>query len=94
MTLTNKRVQFTVEETGEHLKLHGEVIMNVEQNTFTVSGSFNQLTGEHIGGFYYNEQNGQVIDKNFNSIQKSFYTEALSVLDSVIAAIPSALQND
>lgn len=94
MTLTNKRVQYTVEETGQNVKLRGEVSINEDQNTFTVSGSFNQENGDYVGNFYYNEQNGQVVDKNIGGIQKNLFNEASALVDTVVAAIPGAIQNN
>lgn len=94
MTLTNKRIQYTVEETVENLKLRGEVSFNQDQGTFTISGNFMKDGGEHVGNFYYNEHNGQAVDKNINGVKKDLINQASALVDTVVAAIPEALQND
>lgn len=93
MTLSNKRIQYTVVETANDFKLQGEVSINETQNTFTLSGTFQDENNQHLGNFNYSERNGSVIDKNMNGIQKSNFAALSSLVDTVVAAIHTELES-
>jgi hypothetical protein len=92
MTLSNKRTQYSVEETGTNLSLKGEVNVNDTAKTISMNGSFEDANGEYIGSFNYSERENNNVDKNINGVRKALVSEAEDFLTATIQAIYTELQ--
>lgn len=92
MTLSNKRTQYSVEETGANLSLQGEVNVNDTAKTISMNGSFKNANGEYVGSFNYSERENNNVDKNINGVRKELVSEAEDFLTATIQAIYTELQ--
>lgn len=71
MELTNKRLQYTVINTGETMELQGELNINEQNNEFSINGFIMALPSkEYINNFYYAQKADGKIDKSLTNMQK------------------------
>ena len=91
MILSNKRTQYSVEETGTTLSLRGEVNVNEIAKTVSMHGNFNDTNGAYLGSFNYSERDNNNVDKNINGISKDLISEAEDFLTATIQAIYTEL---
>lgn len=92
MTLSNKRSQYSVEETGANLSLQGELNVNETAKTISMNGQFKDANGGYVGSFNYIERDNSNVDKNINGVRKELVSAAEDFLTATIQAIYTELE--
>lgn len=91
MTLSNKRTQYQIAESGQNVNIKGEVNILDEQNSFSISGSFTDAQDQILGSFAYVQQSDGKIDKSVNSIAGTLLQAAETLFNSVIVNVKTEL---
>lgn len=92
MILSNKRTQYSIEETGTTLSLQGEVNVNETTKLISMNGTFKDANNAYLGSFNYSERENNNVDKNINGVSKDLISEAEDFLTATIQAIYTELE--
>lgn len=87
MQLTNKRISYTVKETGNTYSLNGEVTITEGARISSFNGSFLIEENNYIGNFNYSEGEDGKVDKHIYSIDKNYQADCCDFLDNVIETL-------
>ena len=90
MELTNNRMQYSVTNENESLKLSGEITVSSTKLITSFSGSFMMADGAIAGNFNYSE-NDTNFDKHIYGVSKSLSDVANTLLDNTIIEIKAKL---
>ena len=85
MELTNKRVQYTVSNESENIKITGEVTVGDSNNSF--NGTVNTLNGDYSGNFYFNEIDANNVNLNFNNVPADKVGAIYSLIQSTMTEV-------
>lgn len=84
ITLTGKQSEYKIENSNEHLKITGSVVIAEDNHIVTLNGSFNTLEDLYIGTFNYSETNNGKCTKNIGDIDIDNINNADELLRSTI----------
>lgn len=91
MTLSNKRTQYSVSETGTNLTIEAQINLADQDHSIEFNGSFLGTEGAYMGSFNYSEKDGIVLDKTISGVNKTLLVEAQTLLDTTVTAVVAEL---
>lgn len=92
ITITSKRVMFTIENVEADYKLNGSYTLSDNRIT-DFNGQFYASTqaegeeAEYLGSYYYNEMGNGKANKNINDVDADIQAALCDLLDTTIAEI-------
>lgn len=89
MELTNKRTNYSIQNSNDFVKLNGEFGLSEENKIINFNGSLNKVEdGTSIGSFWYSTTREGKVNTNFNEVPSDVLSSVMTfVLDSVEGAM-------
>lgn len=91
MELTNKRIQYTISNSNDTVKISGELTLGTDNLITSFSGNVTKVDGENVGDFYYNEISDTYCNKSVNNMVAEYADSACSLLTSTVASFKESL---
>lgn len=88
MELKNKRTMYDVTNVDTVVKLSGSFTYTMDDRISDFNGNFSELNDSaFVGGFSFSEREGDLVNKNTNSVKKALQENCDQLLDDTIDLI-------